>query len=441
MNSIAFKTITIKSTFSNLVVLCVAVALLATFFCETSIAQSSTKQGQAKIEKFLEQQDANGNGKIETDEMSENTKIFLKRLSFDPEKSATISKVIKKVVKMADEKRKDEKEKVEKAASNPGTATALKVPGFGVTRETDIVKSFNASADSAAKANAKTYPTQVTEQTRRTLERYDRNKDGMLDESELSRARWGNPRPSKSDLNGDGRLSKNELNERYAARLKAVNESSDSQNKDSRKDDQADDEDSDRSPRFSRRASRSDRSGRSDSRQSSGTPPSYSNTGKPKTKKDDYAKYKKYAQSLISNYDLDEDGKLNKAEVSEMRRPPKGADVNEDGFVSEGELVDALIGANSSKKQSRSSKKQSRDSDKGENEASDSESSRTSYRKRASSSRSRRSGSLGDLDANGDNQIQMHEFSDEWDDDVVAEYYQADKNRDGVITADEWSNR
>ena len=32
----------------------------------------------------------------------------------------------------------------------------------------------------------------------------------------------------------------------------------------------------------------------------------------------------------------------------------------------------------------------------------------------------------------------MHEFADQWDDETVAEFYQRDKNGDGVITAAEW---
>jgi hypothetical protein len=33
----------------------------------------------------------------------------------------------------------------------------------------------------------------------------------------------------------------------------------------------------------------------------------------------------------------------------------------------------------------------------------------------------------------------MHEFSTEWDDKKVEEFYEKDKNGDGVITAKEWS--
>jgi Ca2+-binding EF-hand superfamily protein len=42
------------------------------------------------------------------------------------------------------------------------------------------------------------------------------------------------------------------------------------------------------------------------------------------------------------------------------------------------------------------------------------------------------------LDANQDRQIQMHEFASNWTDEVVAEFYSRDRNRDGVITHAEW---
>ena len=35
----------------------------------------------------------------------------------------------------------------------------------------------------------------------------------------------------------------------------------------------------------------------------------------------------------------------------------------------------------------------------------------------------------------------MHEYSSKWDDKTVEEFYEKDKNGDGVITLKEWSSK
>jgi hypothetical protein len=35
----------------------------------------------------------------------------------------------------------------------------------------------------------------------------------------------------------------------------------------------------------------------------------------------------------------------------------------------------------------------------------------------------------------------MHEYSSKWDDKTVKEFYEKDKNGDGVITLKEWTSR
>lgn len=59
---------------------------------------------------------------------------------------------------------------------------------------------------------------------------------------------------------------------------------------------------------------------------------------------DGHVRYRTYAKGLIGQYDLDKDGMLSTEEVNNMRRPPTNADANEDGFVTEDELVGAIAG-------------------------------------------------------------------------------------------------
>ncbi len=44
-------------------------------------------------------------------------------------------------------------------------------------------------------------------------------------------------------------------------------------------------------------------------------------------------------------------------------------------------------------------------------------------------------------DANGNGQIEMHEFAEKFDAALVDDYYSYDRNRDGLITSGEWLSR
>jgi hypothetical protein len=60
---------------------------------------------------------------------------------------------------------------------------------------------------------------------------------------------------------------------------------------------------------------------------------------------------------------------------------------------------------------------------------------------RTASSRPGSSSSFEKLDANTDHRVQMHEYSTKWDDQTVDEFYEKDKNGDGVITLREWTGK
>ena len=421
MKTIAIKTIARKSSLGKTTF--ALVAMLALLVCsEVAVAQKS--KSQSKVEAYLKKKDANGNGRIEPEEMSENTKKYLSKMGFDPNKKIHISKVVAKAEK-AEDKREQDKRELEKRSVD------LKVPAFGVAKESGGgVQSFGSGADSSSSSSknkvAKTYSASVLLQTKQTLDRYDINKNGSIDASELKVMPWGSPKPSISDLNRDGRLSTNELSERYAAREKSKSKSSSSSS--SKKSGGA------RSRSRYSSTSDSSRSSTTTTRSSSSNSSSSNSTSSKssKPKEVDKDKYLKYTRSLIKTYDKDGDGKLNKSEVKKMRRPPVGAATDGDGFVSESELVDNLSGAKKAKK-TASSSSASKSTSSGSKTSSTS-----SYRKSYSSSRTRTSSSLDKLDSNSDKQVQMHEFADQWDDETVAEFYQRDKNGDGVITAAEW---
>ncbi|MEM7785946.1 MAG: hypothetical protein AAF623_21535, partial [Planctomycetota bacterium] len=302
---------------------------------------------------------------------------------------------------------------------------------FGTKSNENLTVSIYGSASSSS--GSKKVSDNIMERVEGTLVRYDKNKNGRLDPDEIKRARWGNPSPEDSDLNKDGNLSKSELVKRYQSREDYYRKNSSERSKSSSSASKSKSRSGSSSSTTARRGSSSYSSTSTSTRNSRSSSSSSSSSSK-SSASDNRDKYLRYAKNLIESYDKDEDGKLSKEEIGKMRRPPVGADVNKDGFVTESELIDNLTGQTS---KSSSSKPPSSDAK--------SSSKTSSYRSRSGSRSSRSrfssSSSMDSLDKNADKQIQMHEFSDEWTDEIVAEFFAIDKNRDGVISLKEWAEK
>ncbi len=101
------------------------------------------------------------------------------------------------------------------------------VPGFGRAKELEPVPGFGSDADVFA---VKVEERDLKEAEDR-INRYDKNKDGALDEAELKDGRW-NDSPMQYDRNRDKKLTKQELAVRYARRR--TNDSSRSSDNDKR---------------------------------------------------------------------------------------------------------------------------------------------------------------------------------------------------------------
>lgn len=397
-------------------------ALIVMVFC----SQVASAQN-FDLSAYLKRKDVNSNGKLEPNEMSDNTRSYLKKNGFNPEKSLTISKVLSKL----------SKEKAKREVTESKMNRMRKVPGFGVEKEeseSGVARFGTASTETKGNPSKKTtYSESVNRQVDSTLSRYDRNKDGSLDREEMGRARWGSPTPQESDTNKDGRLSRSELSDRYASRESAYSKSSKSSKASSSRD----------SSRSSSSQKSSSSSWRPSSTRSSSSSKDSSTTKKPassSSSSDSRVKYEKYAASLIGQYDANKDGKLSSEETKKMRRPPVGADQNKDGFITKSELFDSLSGVNKPAAKSSSSD----DSRKSTGNSSSSRSSRwgsSSSRSPSSKSSSGSSRDFEKFDKNEDRQVQMHEFSAKWDDNTVKEFYEKDKNGDGVITIKEWASK
>lgn len=389
---------------------------------------ASVEAQQSKLEDYFKRKDANQNGRVEPEEMSDNTRSYLRKLGFDSSKSVSISRIVSKV-------NNDKKASSAKSAKSNRTR---KVPGFGVEKETEstgVARFGSSESATGGSTKAVKYSDSVNRQVEDTMRKNDRNKDGVLDRGEIRSGRWGSPPPEQSDTNRDGRLTRTELSKRYAAREQYYSKSSSDRSREQAKRKEAEDRSRREKERSRYRSSISSSS--SSNRSSFRTTPSSTRGSSSSKSSDSLAKYEKYADSLISQYDENKDGKLSKDETKKMRRPPAGADADKNGYITKSELVGSLSGTNKASTSTKTAS--SSDKDKSSRYSRD----RGGYDRGSSrsSSRSGSSSSFEKLDANIDNHVQMHEFATKWDDETVSEFYEKDKNGDGVITLREWTGK
>ncbi|MDE0866500.1 MAG: EF-hand domain-containing protein [Rubripirellula sp.] len=149
----------------------------------------------------------------------------------------------------------------------------------------------------------------------------------------------------------------------------------------------------------------------------------------------------KQANETMRRYDRNRDGFLAKDEMSSrFSGNPMDFDRNRDGKLSISELSVRYARRREGEEESKrsetaSSRKRDRES---KVEIPDVFDGRQSYRATAGRSLPEGlPGSFTDKDRNGDGQVTMAEFASDWNDDVVADFFDSDFNRDGVITADE----
>lgn len=182
---------------------------------------------------ILQRMDRNGNGRLDPDEVDGRAKSMLERFApgLDMSRSMSFDDIRKKVQAARENRdraggrRGREGSDRSNRGGDRGGGEQQKieieplVPGFGELVELDPVAGFGGSGAFFA-----VVPTEADEaEAKRTLGRYDRNKDGRLDREETRRGRWSDD-PTVYDQNGDGALSKRELSVRYAKRRLAKDE-------------------------------------------------------------------------------------------------------------------------------------------------------------------------------------------------------------------------
>jgi Ca2+-binding EF-hand superfamily protein len=452
-----------KSSFNiNLVkilALLMALSLLTLFSAWESVAnaqgggeQQSGRGGRRRSfdpASYLQRLDANGNGAIEPNELSERSRSFVEGLGFNPDETNSLEKIKAKINgDQQSESRGGKESAAGSALGSPERNIVRKVPGFGVSpAERKSVPNFTTvSQPSSGELDGK-YGSEIMSQVDAAMSRYDKNSDGKIDQSEMSEGRWGQPDPKESDTNGDGSLSKAEMAERYYRRTRgsASADSGSSTRRSSERSDSSSSRDSGTDDRSSRRGAAREESNRGASeRPASG---GEERPAEPARSSGGGDRYRKYADGLMEQYDTDKDGNLSKEEVAGMKQKPENADLDNNGMISAGELTEAIANGSMSSRggasggASRSSRERS-SSNNSESRASDSkpaESGSGGDSPRSGSSRS--SGSKFSFlasDKNRDGNVQMHEFTDEWTDEKFEEFKTYDKNGDGVITNAEY---
>ncbi|QDU93336.1 EF-hand domain-containing protein [Lignipirellula cremea] len=413
--------------------------------CLGMLLAGSTAWGQGgfDLSGILRRMDANQNGQLEPNEVSERARRFVDRLAekaeLDPSQPLPLEKLLQSYTDEksgdGDKSRDGDRDSRSSRFSGPSKSEPL-VGSFGVGSELPVPPGFDIPADSPLASPlplAQRYDAKVIEDAEKILARYDKNGDQLLDREEWEKARWRSD-PRQSDLNRDGKLSKTELCERVAQHEKSRSSSSSSSSGSSR--------------------------GYSSSRSSGG---SSSSSGGSSSSSDSTSKYRRYAESLLKQYDTNKNGVLEK---DEWRGESANADSNNDSVVTLDELTVRLSNYSKDSGSSSSSSGSSSTTASSTSSSRPSSSSRSSWSGRSSYSRSSYSRSssrdkkdeepksyrflapterlpsgLPDWfarnDADGDGQIKMAEYSAAWTKALVDEFIAFDRDGNGFITPEE----
>jgi subtilisin-like proprotein convertase family protein len=153
--------------------------------------------------------DANGNGYIEPNELSDRSRSFLERFAGEYGIDLNRTYSVRRIEEAASEYFSRRSRDSASAALTPLSST---VKGFGPEPDAPLIPDFASPIVP--------YPYNSTDMTDadELLRRYDRNRDGFLAYDEIDPNRWRVPSPQECDLDRDGRLSRVELAQRYARR-------------------------------------------------------------------------------------------------------------------------------------------------------------------------------------------------------------------------------
>jgi len=253
----------------------------------------------------------------------------------------------------------------------------LTVPGFGQVEDYPPIPGFGEEGSTSVRVQQ-----EDLDRAADRLERYDTNHDGTMDREEAKRGRWSDD-PFQYDKNHDGRLSKQEMAMRYAPRrvIEAGRENRPSSY----------------SSRF-----QPGRSGQGSSSQD----PRRDSEENDDRRRPSAAEREAWslAESMMDRYDVNHNRALDRTEWRDLALRSATTDTDGNGLIDRRELAMWLL-------------------------------------RRAAKSVQRVPEGLPDwftrCDLDGDGQIVMAEFTEEWTEQKAVEFVQHDRNGDGVIVPEE----
>lgn len=341
------------------------------------VALPSTADAQAE---WVRRIDANGNGYIEPSEISDRARSFLDRFAsqsgIDLSRPNSVGRLEDAARRYFEQQSRGSSGASSSAAQPPLPETG--VPGFGTAANGPLVPGFGLPTIRFP------YTQSDLDEADRSMQRSDRNGDGFIDREEMLQGSWREGRPPiEFDADGDGKLNRLEMAQRYAKR------------------------------RFMEQASARGLGGAASgpgvvsSGQSGSQPYSEGRRdwrgGDGRSRGSDRgARY--LAFTLLERYDFNKNGKFEPTEMAATGIEAGKADFNRDGVVELDELSRYL---------------QEQMEILGEDL---SEVLPTWFYER---------------DLNSDGQVEMSEFTEQWDDAKIAEFNSHDTDGDGIITARE----
>ena len=332
-----------------------------------ALAMDQIALGQGGLRESLELLDRNDNGMIEPDEITTLSRPYLERIARARRLSLDRPNPIGKYQEAA---RVYYAQRNGVRGEDVDPEEERSVRSFRPRDNDPIVPEFGLAEVKFP------YEQQDLEEADNTLRRSDRDRDGMLDFREVQRAKWTHRDPFSSDLNGDQRLSRLELAQRYARRRMLRDEAGE----------------------LMRKAWRTGGEIRWDDNEKGGDD---------RRRRDDWWRRggDKYwlTASILSRFDRNRNGRLEADETNGLGFPTGPIDANRDGELSRDELF-AYI---------KDLQDQTGDLTDG------------------------LPGWFYELDENRDQQVSLVEFATEMTDARVNEFVALDQNNDGMLTASE----
>lgn len=329
---------------------------------------------QAQSE-WVRRLDANNNGYIEPSELSERSRAFFDRFARDAGIDLNRTNSITRLEEAS--RRYFESRNRDSSSVNAAPQPTSTIQGFEPESSRFVVPEFGSPQVRFP------YTKDHLNSAQELLNRSDRNRDGVLTFDEIDSSRWRGPSPQDCDLDRDGKLTLVELAQRYSRR-----EAVDKQEEIIR--------------RFAASQSQTSVSASSSTDRRWDERGSYE--GGPRGSSQADRGSRALAYSIIERFDSNKNGTLEPREMASVGIDIVKADYNRDGRVDRNELGAYLF-----------------------------------------QEMEREGNNLSDLlptwfferDLNDDGQIEMSEFTDQWDAEKADEFAMYDTNGDGIITPDE----